>query len=128
MPSGIRSTTRILARFAAGALLVNAVPHSVKGLTGERFPTPFASPPGAGLSSPVHNIAWGAINLLVGGALLRKCPRTRGEKAATVTGGVSMAFVLAYYFGGLNPDRGSRVPSPRGSRRGRRTARAGIPA
>jgi hypothetical protein len=60
MATGIRSTTHTLAEFAAGALLVNAVPHTVKGLCGERFPTPFANPPGVGLSSPTENVAWGA--------------------------------------------------------------------
>ncbi|MFE7744749.1 hypothetical protein [Nocardia sp. NPDC057455] len=101
MVTGFRSTTRTLARFAAGALLVNAVPHTVKGLTGERFPTPFANPPGVGLSSPIENTAWGAVNLVVGSALLRGGPRTTGEKVATVSGGALMAFGISYYFGHL---------------------------
>ncbi|WP_280264357.1 hypothetical protein [Nocardia abscessus] len=105
MPTGIRRTTRTLGQFAAGALLVNAVPHSVKGLTGERFPTPFASPPGVGLSSPTANIAWGAINLAAGAALLRGRTRTAGENVAALAGGALMAFGLAYYFGGLDLDK-----------------------
>lgn len=105
MPTGIRSATRTLGRFVAGALLVNAVPHTVKGLTGERFPTPFANPPGVGLSSPVENIAWGATNLVVGRALLRGGARTPGEKVAAVSGAALMAFGISYYFGGLELDQ-----------------------
>ncbi|WP_063053115.1 hypothetical protein [Nocardia arthritidis] len=104
MVTGIRSTTHTLARFAAGALLVNAVPHTVKGLSGERFPTPFANPPGVGLSSPTENIAWGAVNLVVGSALLRGGPRTTGEKIAAAAGGALMAVGISYYFGTL-PNR-----------------------
>jgi hypothetical protein len=52
-----------VAYFFAGAFLVNAVPHFVSGVCGRRFPTPFASPPGKGESSPIVNVLWGAINL-----------------------------------------------------------------
>ncbi|BDT91291.1 hypothetical protein [Nocardia sputorum] len=111
MPTGIRSTTRTLARFAAGGLLVNTVPHAVKGLAGERFPTPFANPPGVGLSSPTANVAWGAINLVIGSALLRGGLRTTGEKVATGAGGALMAFGLSYYFGRLDhTNRGPTTP------------------
>ena len=48
-----------------GALLCNAIPHLVCGLTGERFPTPFARPRGIGLSPPVVNFVWGAFNALI---------------------------------------------------------------
>jgi hypothetical protein len=81
MATGIRSTTHTLAEFAAGALLVNAVPHTVKGLSGERFPTPFANPPGVGLSSPTENVAWGAVDLVVPA----ESPRRRSLRSAEVT-------------------------------------------
>lgn len=90
--------------FIAGALLVNTVPHTVKGLCGERFPTPFAKPPGVGLSSPTENVGWGAINLAVAGSLLRWRPRTARDEIAVIAGGVAMAFFLAQYFGGLDLD------------------------
>ena len=51
--------------FAAGVLFVNAVPHYVRGVSGDRFPTPFAKPPGKGLSSPVVNVLWALFNLAV---------------------------------------------------------------
>jgi hypothetical protein len=39
-------------------------------LLGESFPSPFASPPGRGLSSPVVNFLWGFLNLVIALALL----------------------------------------------------------
>jgi len=42
------------------------VPHFVQGISGERFPTPFAKPPGRGLSSPLVNVLWGLVNLVLG--------------------------------------------------------------
>jgi hypothetical protein len=55
-----------LADFFAGAFLANVVPHFVHGISGDRFPTPFAHPPGKGLSSPTLNVIWALINLLAG--------------------------------------------------------------
>jgi FtsH-binding integral membrane protein len=57
--------------FFAGAFLANTVPHFVHGISGDRFPTPFASPPGKGLSSPTVNILWALFNLIVGYVLFR---------------------------------------------------------
>jgi len=59
-----------LAAFFAGAFLANVVPHFIHGISGEPFPTPFASPPGKGLSSPLVNVLWGCLNLLIGYILL----------------------------------------------------------
>ena len=55
-----------VAAFFAGAVLTNAVPHFVNGISGEPFPTPFAKPPGKGLSSPPVNVGWALFNLLIG--------------------------------------------------------------
>jgi hypothetical protein len=60
-----------VAGFFAGAFLANFVPHFVHGISGDRFPTPFAHPPGKGLSPPTVNVAWAFVNLLVGGVLFR---------------------------------------------------------
>lgn len=79
-----------------GALLVNAVPHGVSGLTGREFPTPFADPPGVGLSSPTLNIVWSAMNL--GGAALALRSSTR-KPAVAVVGGLAMGLNLASRFG-----------------------------
>ncbi len=60
-----------VAAFFAGAFLANAVPHFVHGISGNRFPTPFAHPPGKGLSSPTLNVAWALLNLVAGYLLMR---------------------------------------------------------
>ena len=60
-----------LAGFFAGALLTNAVPHFINGISGNAFPSPFANPPGQGLSSPLTNVLWALFNLLAGYILFR---------------------------------------------------------
>jgi len=45
-----------IAIFFAGAFLTNAVPHFVNGVSGGPFQSPFASPPGEGLSSSTVNV------------------------------------------------------------------------
>jgi hypothetical protein len=54
-----------VACFFAGAFLANVVLHFFHGISGDRFPTPFAHPPGRGLSSPTVNVVWAWINLVV---------------------------------------------------------------
>ncbi len=60
-----------VACFFSGAFLANVVPHFVHGISGDRFPTPFAHPPGKGLSSPTVNVVWALFNLVVGYVLYR---------------------------------------------------------
>ena len=60
-----------LACFFAGAFLANAIPHTVQGICGNRFQTPFASPPGVGESCAIVNVIWGFANFAIGGGLLR---------------------------------------------------------
>lgn len=52
--------------FWAGMFLANAIPHFVKGASGDKFPTPFANPPGQGLSSSTTNVYWALLNMLIG--------------------------------------------------------------
>lgn len=59
-----------IAYFGGGAVLTNAIPHLVRGLTGQSFQSPFASPPGAGLSSATVNVLWAFANLSVAYLLL----------------------------------------------------------
>lgn len=56
--------------FFGGAFLANAVPHFVSGVRGEPFQSPFAKPPGQGLSSSSVNVLWGLLNLAVAYALI----------------------------------------------------------
>ncbi|PWT71602.1 MAG: hypothetical protein C5B59_17685 [Bacteroidetes bacterium] len=60
-----------VAAFFAGAFLANTVPHFIHGVSGDPFPTPFANPPGRGLSSPTINVFWACFNLVIGYVLFR---------------------------------------------------------
>lgn len=48
-----------------GAFLGNAVPHFVSGTMGQPFQSPFAKPPGQGLSSSTVNVLWGFANFVI---------------------------------------------------------------
>ena len=73
-----------IACFFAGMFLTNAVPHFVHGVSGDRFPTPFAHPPGKGLSSPTVNVVWALFNLAVGYILFRVGKVSTGDYAVLV--------------------------------------------
>jgi len=49
-----------LAAFFSGAFLSNAIPHFVKGVCGDKFPTPFSKPPGKGLNIIIGYVLWHA--------------------------------------------------------------------
>ncbi len=76
--------------FFSGIIFTNAFPHFVYGICGDRFPTPFAHPPGRGLSSPTVNVLWALLNMVVGYALFRV--------GKVSTGG---DFALALFFAAL---------------------------
>lgn len=59
-----------LAWFFGGAFLVNSIPHFVNGVSGRPFPTPFAKPPGRGLSAAWVNVPWGVLNAVIGYLLI----------------------------------------------------------
>ena len=73
-----------LACFFAGMFLSNVVPHFVQGVCGNRFPTPFAKPPGQGLSSPIVNVVWSLFNLVVGYLLFRVGKVLSGNNLALI--------------------------------------------
>jgi hypothetical protein len=87
--------------FFAGLFLVNFVPHFINGISGNAFPTPFANPPGKGLSSPTVNVCWALLNLLVGYLLFRFSKTTAQNKISTIIffiGIVVMSVMLSYAF------------------------------
>jgi hypothetical protein len=59
-----------LAYFFGGAFLSNTLPHLINGVSGRPFQSPFAKPPGQGLSSSVVNVLWGFFNLAVAYVLI----------------------------------------------------------
>jgi hypothetical protein len=95
-----------VAYFFGGAFLTNAVPHFVNGISGSPFQSPFASPPGEGLSSSTVNVLWGMFNLAIAYVLVDRVGKfdLRQTKHAIVLGlGVlAMALMLARVFGKLH--------------------------
>jgi hypothetical protein len=92
-----------IAYFLGGAFLVNAVPHFTNGVSGRRFPSPFASPPGKGESSPTVNVLWGTLNLALGYLLVCHVGEFHLYRTSCVlvlgAGGLLMGIQLARWFG-----------------------------
>jgi hypothetical protein len=92
-----------VAYFFGGAFLTNAIPHFVSGVTGRRFPSPFASPPGRGESSPAVNVLWGTFNLIVGYLLVFRVGffgvRDPRDIVALGAGALLMGLMLSRAFG-----------------------------
>jgi hypothetical protein len=87
--------------FFAGIFLANAVPHFVHGISGDRFPTPFAHPPGKGLSSPMVNVVWALFNLVTGYILFRVGKVSSGGNSELVVffaGIVAISMMLSVRF------------------------------
>lgn len=91
--------------FCGGMFLANAVPHLVNGVSGRPFQTPFASPPGKGLSSSTVNVLWGAFNAVVGYLLVLRVGdfnfRSTADVATAGAGALVMALLSARGFGRL---------------------------
>ena len=92
-----------VAYFFGGAFLTNGIPHFVSGLTGRAFQSPFAKPPGKGLSSSTVNVLWGFFNFVVGYILLAAVGsfdiRSWPCVVAAGVGALVMALMLARTFG-----------------------------
>jgi hypothetical protein len=95
-----------IAYFFGGAFLANAIPHWVAGLMGEPFQTPFADPPGKGLSSSTLNVCWAAFNFLVAYMLLAQVGsfdwRTLADVGSAGAGGLAMSLFASWTFGKLH--------------------------
>jgi len=98
-----------VAWFFGGAFLCNAVPHFVMGVTGQAFQSPFAHPPGIGLSSATTNTLWGFANLVVGYLLTARVGRFEWRRTSHVAvfalGALLMAYGLAHHFGEFHGGR-----------------------
>jgi hypothetical protein len=95
-----------VAYFFGGAFLVNAVPHFVNGVSGNPLQSPFASPPGEGLSSALVNVLWGTFNVVVGYLLVCRVGQFTLRRTLHVVlvgaGGLLMALMLARTLGRLH--------------------------
>jgi hypothetical protein len=89
--------------FFGGIFLTNAVPHWVSGLMGRPFQSPFAKPPGEGLSSSTVNVLWGFFNLIVGYVLLLRVGdfdvRSNEHVVAAGAGVLLLSILTARMFG-----------------------------
>ena len=113
-----------IAYFFGGAFLANFVPHFVSGITGHPFQSPFAHPPGEGLSAAPINVLWGFANLVVAYFLLAKVGsfdlRRWQDALAAGAGVLAMALMLSTtfgrFYGGLTDGPPPHVGlSPRGA-------------
>ena len=95
-----------LAYVFGGAFLSNAVPHYVSGMMGRPFQSPFAKPPGKGLSSSTVNVLWGFANLLIAYGLILRVGqfdlRATDQAASLGLGVLLMGVVAARAFGRLH--------------------------
>lgn len=89
--------------FFGGVFLTNAIPHFVSGTMGRPFQSPFAKPPGEGLSSSTVNVLWGAFNIAIGYLLLFQVGRFDLRSPIPVLaaglGALLMSVTLARAFG-----------------------------
>jgi hypothetical protein len=95
-----------LAYFFGGMFLANSLPHLGNGISGHAFQSPFASPPGVGLSSSTVNVLWGLFNLAVGYLLVSRVGNFDLRKTRPVlvlgAGILAMSLMLAHVFGQLH--------------------------
>jgi 4-amino-4-deoxy-L-arabinose transferase-like glycosyltransferase len=94
---------RDLSYFFGGVFLTNAIPHFVSGVMGRPFQSPFAKPPGEGLSSSTVNVLWGCFNLVIGYLLIGRVgefdARSTDHVLALGLGVLLMALITARLFG-----------------------------
>ncbi|GGG66950.1 hypothetical protein [Edaphobacter dinghuensis] len=102
----------LIAYFFGGLFAANAVPHLAAGTMGRPFQSPFAKPPGKGLSSSTVNVVWGFFNALVAYLLLARVgdfhPRTTSHILALGLGALLISLNHAHHFGQFH---GGNTPS-----------------
>ena len=96
----------LVSYFFGGVFLANAVPHTVSGMMGKPFQSPFANPPGEGMSSSTVNVLWGFLNLVIGYGLVCRIgdfdARNPADILALAAGAFLMALFSARQFGRFN--------------------------
>ncbi len=93
----------LVSYFFGGIFLANAVPHCVSGMTGRPFQSPFARPPGQGLSSSTVNVLWGFFNAVVGYVLVLRVGnfdvRSTSHVLVLAVGALLISLHAARHFG-----------------------------
>ena len=104
--------------FFGGIFLGNAIPHFVSGTMGRAFQSPFAHPPGKGLSSALVNVGWGTFNIVIGYVLVLRVGtfdlRDTWDAVAFGAGFILIGTLSARLFGPFHGGdmKGSHEPSP----------------
>lgn len=98
-----------VAYFFAGFFLANSIPHIVAGVLGRAFQSPFAKPPGKGLSSSLVNVLWGYLNLAVGYLLIVHVGafdvHNMLQVGVAFIGALAISLHLAHHFGQFHGGR-----------------------
>jgi hypothetical protein len=104
----------LLSYFFGGAFLANAIPHFVSGVMGRPFQSPFAKPPGQGLSPSTVNVVWGFLNIVVSYVLVCRVGdfelKDTGDVIAFGIGAFLISLFSAWHFGRLH---GGNAPEHR---------------
>jgi hypothetical protein len=104
----------LAAYFFGGGFLANAIPHLVSGLMGRPFQSPFAKPPGEGLSSSTVNVLWGFANLVAAYLLVCRVGRfdlrDLRDAFALGLGVLLLSLGTARHFGRFNGGNSSNRP------------------
>src|SRR6202167_6032304 len=103
----------LVSYFFGGIFLANAIPHYVSGMMGQPFQSPFAKPPGEGLSSSTVNALCGFFNAVVGYFLVVRVAnfdlRSIRDVLALGVGALLISLLMARHFGqfhgGNSPER-----------------------
>lgn len=93
----------LVSYFFGGLFFANALPHLISGQMGRPFQSPFAKPPGEGLSSSRVNVLWGCFNLAVAYGLLFQVGafdvHDLADAGAAGLGGLLISIAIASHFG-----------------------------
>jgi hypothetical protein len=102
----------LVSYFFGGVFATNAIPHFVAGTMGRAFQTPFAKPPGQGLSSSTLNVVWGFFNAVVAYLLVARVgafdPRATTHILAFGLGVLLISIFSGRHFGQFH---GGNAPS-----------------
>jgi hypothetical protein len=104
----------LVSYFFGGVFAANAIPHFVSGIMGSPFQSPFAKPPGEGVSSATVNVLWGFLNAVVGYLLVVQVgsfhPRNASHMLAFGLGVLLIGIFSARHFGQFH---GGNLPKGR---------------
>src|SRR5271156_5005327 len=93
----------LVSYFFGGTFLANAIPHFVSGIMGRPFQSPFAKPPGKGLSSSTVNVLWGFFNAVIGYVLVLRVGhfdlRSTSDVLVLAVGALLISLLSARHFG-----------------------------